>query len=65
MCEKGEKKAEAGGTSASRDSRRETVTRRRGVCLFLQDLLQSCSRGGRGIVEDMCYERLRAKAGVN
>ena len=25
------------------------------VCLLLQDLLQSCSRGGR-IVEDMCYE---------
>jgi len=26
------------------------------VCLLLQYLLQSCSRGGRGIVEDMCYE---------
>ena len=24
------------------------------VCLLLQYLLQSCSRGGRGIVEDMC-----------
>ena len=23
-------------------------------CLILQDLLQSCSRGGKGIVEDMC-----------
>ena len=32
------------------------------VCLLLQDLLQSCSRGGRGIVEDMCYERRRAEA---
>ena len=34
------------------------------VCLLLQDLLQSCSRGGRGIVEDMCYERRRAEACV-
>ena len=32
------------------------------VCLLLQGLLQSCSRGGRGIVEDMCYERRRAEA---
>jgi hypothetical protein len=24
------------------------------VCLLLQDLLQSCARGGRRIVEDMC-----------
>ena len=24
--------------------------------LILQDLLQSCSRVGRGIVEDMCYK---------
>ena len=32
------------------------------VCLLLQDLVQSRSRGGRGIVEDMCYERRRAKA---
>jgi hypothetical protein len=31
-------------------------------CLLLQDLLQSCSRGGRGTVEDMCYERRRAEA---
>jgi hypothetical protein len=32
------------------------------VCLLLQYLLQSCSRGGGGggAVEDMCYERLRA-----
>jgi hypothetical protein len=29
------------------------------VCLLLQYLLQSCSRGGRGIVEDMCYENSR------
>ena len=27
-----------------------------GVCLLLQDLLQSCARRGRRIVEDMCYE---------
>jgi hypothetical protein len=32
------------------------------VCLLLQHLLQRCSRGGRGIVEDMCYERRRAEA---
>jgi hypothetical protein len=31
------------------------------VCvLLLQDLLQSCSRGGGRRVEDMCYERRRA-----
>ena len=35
------------------------------VCLLLQYLLQSCSRGGRGIVEDMCYERRRAEALVD
>ena len=38
--------------------------RQRCVCLLLQYLLQSCSRGGRGIVEDMCYERRRAEACV-
>ena len=26
------------------------------VCLLLQYLIQSCARGGRRIVEDMCYE---------
>ena len=35
------------------------------VCLLLQYLLQSCSRGGRGIMEDMCYERRRAEALVD
>jgi hypothetical protein len=36
------------------------------VCvLLLQDLLQSCSRGGRGRVEDRCYERRRAEACVD
>ena len=30
-----------------------------------EGLLQSCSRGGRGIVEDMCYERLRAEGCVD
>jgi hypothetical protein len=39
---------------------------RTGVCvLLLQDLLQSCSRGGRRRVEDMCYERRRAEACVD
>ena len=27
------------------------------VCLLLQYLLQSCSRGGGGTMEDMCYRR--------
>jgi hypothetical protein len=36
-----------------------------GVCLLLQDLLQRCLRGGGRIVEDMCYERLRAEACVD
>ena len=36
------------------------------VCvLLLQDLLQSCSRGGKRIVEDMCYETRRAEACVD
>jgi hypothetical protein len=36
------------------------------VCvLLLQDLLKSCSRGGRRRVEDMCYERRRAWACVD
>jgi hypothetical protein len=36
------------------------------VCvLLLQDLLQSCARGGRRRVEDMCYERRRAEACVD
>ena len=38
----------------------------RSVCvLLLQDLLQSCARGGRRRVEDMCYERRRAEACVD
>jgi hypothetical protein len=37
-----------------------------GVCvLLLQDLLQSCSRGGGRRVEDMCYERRRAESCVD
>jgi hypothetical protein len=28
-------------------------------CLLLQNLIQSCARGGRRIVEDMCYEIMR------
>ena len=35
------------------------------VCLLLQYILESCSRWGRGIVEDMCYERRRAEACVD
>ena len=35
------------------------------VCVLLQDLLQSCARGGRRRVEDMCYERRRAEACVD
>jgi hypothetical protein len=34
------------------------------VCLLLQYLIQSCARGGRRIVEDMCYEIRRAEACV-
>jgi hypothetical protein len=33
--------------------------------LLLQYLVQNHSRGGRGIVEDMCYERRRAEAFVD
>jgi hypothetical protein len=36
-----------------------------GVRLLLQYLLQSCSLGGGGEVEDMCYKRLRAEDYVN
>ena len=32
------------------------------VCLLLQYLLQSCSRGVGEIVDDICYERRRAEA---
>jgi hypothetical protein len=35
------------------------------VCLLLQYLIQSCWRGGRRIVEDMCYEIRRAEACVD
>jgi hypothetical protein len=43
---------------------RETTSR--GLCVFITAvLLISCSRGGRGRVEDMCYERRRAEAGVD
>jgi hypothetical protein len=35
------------------------------VYLLLQYLIQSCSRGGRRIVEDMCYEIRRAEACVD
>jgi hypothetical protein len=35
------------------------------VCLLLQDLLQSCAREERRIVEDMCYEIRRAEACVD
>jgi hypothetical protein len=43
-----------------------TVTLPQCVCLLLQDLVQSCLRGGGGgIWEDMCYERRRAEACVD
>jgi hypothetical protein len=35
------------------------------LCLLLQYLIQSCARGGRRIVEDMCYEIRRAEACVD
>jgi hypothetical protein len=35
------------------------------ITLLLQDLLQSCLRGGGRRVEDMCYERRRAEACVD
>jgi hypothetical protein len=35
------------------------------VCLFLQYLIQSCARGGRRILKDMCYEIRRAEACVD
>jgi hypothetical protein len=34
-------------------------------CLLLQYLIQSCARGGRRTVEDMCYEIQRAGACVD
>ena len=37
----------------------------RGVCLLLQYLIQSCARGGRRTVENMCYEIRRAEACVD
>jgi len=52
---------------APRDPSR-TVRPNPNVCvcvLLLQDLLQSCARGGRRRVEDMCYERRRAEACVD
>ena len=37
------------------------------VCAFITavPIKKCCSRGGSGIVEDMCYERRRAKACVD
>jgi hypothetical protein len=35
------------------------------LSLLLQYLIQSCARGGRRIVEDMCYEIRRAEACVD
>jgi hypothetical protein len=35
------------------------------VCLLLQYLIQSCARGGRRIVEDMCYEIRQSEACVD
>jgi hypothetical protein len=44
------------------EERRTTEEKGLCLCLLLQDLLQSCARGGRRIVEDMCYEIRRAEA---
>jgi hypothetical protein len=50
----------------TRSQSKSTNVVREGVCvLLLQDLLQSCARGGRRRVEDMCYERRRAEACVD
>jgi hypothetical protein len=57
-----------GGSSDSKTLQRpaiNTTGQTRCLCLLLQYLLQSCSRGGRGIVEDMCHERRRAEACVD
>jgi hypothetical protein len=45
--------------------KRKKNFRERTCVLLLQDLLQSCARGGRRRVEDMCYERRRAEACVD
>jgi hypothetical protein len=43
----------------------ESNPKLQGVCLLLQYLIQSCARGGRRTVEDMCYEIRRAEACVD
>jgi hypothetical protein len=45
--------------------RRPDFSGDRCVCLLLQYPIQSCARGGRRIVEDMCYEIRRAEACVD
>ena len=53
-------------TSVTVARRSISVSRGLGVvCLLLKDLLQSCARGGRRIVEDMCCEIRRAEACVD
>jgi hypothetical protein len=52
-----------GGDARKKLRRRAEHYKRR--VLLLQDLLQSCARGGRRRVEDMCYERRRAEACVD
>ena len=51
--------------SQSRGDLRYHVEIERGCCLLLQYLIPSCARGGRRIVEDMCYEIRRAEACVD
>ena len=53
----GEKKGSALGVRLRNGPLYEVDPQR--VCvLLLQDLLQSCARGGRRRVEDMCYDGL-------
>jgi hypothetical protein len=53
-----------GGEEGERERERVREVRLRCVCLLLQYLIH-CVRGGRRIVEDMCYEIRRAEASVD
>ena len=63
---KREKRKKKKGRRVKRRERGKGRKGKGGVCvLLLQDLVQSCSRGGGRKVEDMCYERRRAEACVD